>query len=264
MKLYLITKNGDRESLKKLDFNADDLYLVHDSEKNVIYLWIGKYANQERINTAVEISRKINKKGNDSCKILVIEQENEYGSFLAIMDDLKRGLLPGISVERRPEFKLDDKEQVDFFPKESEEILVEKSRNFQDKITERILSWWNQINLQLGETKSSELLKKDSTKKHSEASKSEEFGLESKIRKAAYFISLENYSYNDLCWFLAEKILNINMKMPSLEDIRTKAKEIYESSSTYDELCWLNGELDILIKEGYLEPQKPINWANYS
>jgi hypothetical protein len=259
MKLYLITKNGDIESLKKLDFNSDDLYLVHDSEKNVIYLWVGKYANQERINTAAEISRKINKKENDSCKILVMEQENEYGSFLAIMADLKKGLLPGISVERRPEFKLIDKEQVEYFPKESEEILVEKSGNSQNKITERILSWWNQVNLQLGETKSIELLKKDS-----EALKSEEIGLESKIREAAYFISLENYSYNELCWFLAEKILNINMKMPSLKDIRTKAKEIYESSSTYDELCWLNGELDILIKEGYLEPQKPIKWANYS
>ncbi|MEJ2278227.1 MAG: hypothetical protein P8Y70_10840, partial [Candidatus Lokiarchaeota archaeon] len=88
--------------------------------------------------------------------------------------------------------------------------------------------------------------------------------LETQIKEAAYFLSKENYSYSELCWFLAEKILNINMKMPSLDDIKKKAEDIYKSSSTYDELCWLNAELDILIKRGYLEPQKQVNWANYS
>ena len=44
--------------------------------------------------------------------------------------------------------------------------------------------------------------------------------------------------------------------MPSLEDIRTKAEEVYYSSSTYDELCWLNAELDILIIKGLIEKKK--------
>ena len=44
--------------------------------------------------------------------------------------------------------------------------------------------------------------------------------------------------------------------MPSLEEIRKKAEEVYNSSSTYDELCWLNAEMDLLIKQHYLEQEK--------
>ncbi|GAH36119.1 unnamed protein product, partial [marine sediment metagenome] len=84
----------------------------------------------------------------------------------------------------------------------------------------------------------------------------EEIGLESQIREAAYYLSLKKYSYNDLCWLLAETIQNINLGMPSLEEIRKKAEEVYNSSSTYDELCWLNAEMDLLIKQHYLEQEK--------
>ncbi|GAG09569.1 unnamed protein product, partial [marine sediment metagenome] len=55
---------------------------------------------------------------------------------------------------------------------------------------------------------------------------------------------------------LAETIQNINLGMPSLEEIRKKAEEVYNSSSTYDELCWLNAEMDLLIKHHYLEQEK--------
>jgi hypothetical protein len=33
--------------------------------------------------------------------------------------------------------------------------------------------------------------------------------------------------------------------MPSMEAIRKTAEEIANSSKTYDELCWLNAELEI-------------------
>ena len=84
----------------------------------------------------------------------------------------------------------------------------------------------------------------------------EEIGLESQIREGAYYLSLKKYSYNDLCWLLAETIQNINLGMPSLEEISKKAEEVYNSSSTYDELCWLNAEMDLLIKQHYLEQEK--------
>ena len=44
--------------------------------------------------------------------------------------------------------------------------------------------------------------------------------------------------------------------MPSIEDIKSKAEEVFNSSCTYDELCWLNAEMDILIERSFLEKEK--------
>ncbi len=69
------------------------------------------------------------------------------------------------------------------------------------------------------------------------------------INKAAYYLSLENRSYDDLCWQLAEKIQNKALSAPIIEDISEKAEEIFSLSKTYDELCWLIAEFDTLPEE---------------
>lgn len=84
----------------------------------------------------------------------------------------------------------------------------------------------------------------------------EEDDFHTHIREAAYFLSLGKYSYNDLCWMLAEKIQKMSLEMPSIEDIKRKAEEVFRSSCSYDELCWLNAEMDHLIKKSFLEEKK--------
>ena len=72
------------------------------------------------------------------------------------------------------------------------------------------------------------------------------------VKVAAYFLSQEEYSYDELCWLLAEKILKRTYKLGtplSLRDTSLKAEEINYKSLHYDELCWLNAELDIIIKK---------------
>ncbi|MFX1457813.1 MAG: hypothetical protein ACFFDB_20785, partial [Promethearchaeota archaeon] len=81
----------------------------------------------------------------------------------------------------------------------------------------------------------------------------EEPDLKIQIREAAYFFSLKKYTYDELCWLLSEKIQKINMKLPSIEDIRQKAEEVFRSGCTYDELCWLNAEMEILMKKSFIE-----------
>jgi len=68
----------------------------------------------------------------------------------------------------------------------------------------------------------------------------------SHIEEAAYYLSKENHSYEDLCWQLAEKIQKKTLSAPTIEDIREKAEEIFSFSKSYDELCWLNAEFDLL------------------
>jgi len=70
---------------------------------------------------------------------------------------------------------------------------------------------------------------------------------ESHIKEAAYYLAIEKHTYNDLCWKLAEKIQNKALSTPTIKEIREKAEEIFNISKTYDELCWLNAEFDILI-----------------
>ncbi|MFX1596964.1 MAG: hypothetical protein ACFFBK_12980, partial [Promethearchaeota archaeon] len=69
------------------------------------------------------------------------------------------------------------------------------------------------------------------------------------IREAAYYLALKHLSYEVLCWSLAEKIQKKNISISSIEDIRKTAEEISNSSKTYDELCWLNAELEISTKK---------------
>ena len=75
------------------------------------------------------------------------------------------------------------------------------------------------------------------------------------IAVAAYFLSQNELTYNELCWMLAEKQLIIQKgdKNVTEVDIRKKASEIFRSNASYDELCWLIAELDILVEKKYLE-----------
>ena len=84
----------------------------------------------------------------------------------------------------------------------------------------------------------------------------EESDLKIQVREGAYFLSLDKYSYDQLCWMLGEKIQKMNLEMPSIEDIREKAEQVFNSSCTYDELCWLISEMDILAKMSLLQETK--------
>ncbi|MFW9947912.1 MAG: hypothetical protein ACFFDX_13895 [Candidatus Odinarchaeota archaeon] len=107
--------------------------------------------------------------------------------------------------------------------------------NITEKPEERIKEWLNQLK---DFRQSTPLNIKDTaleTKSH--------------IDVAAYYLSLEKHFYDELCWKLAEKIQKKALSIPSEEDIRKKAEEIFNLSKTYDELCWLNAEFDVLSED---------------
>jgi len=75
--------------------------------------------------------------------------------------------------------------------------------------------------------------------------------LEGEITIAAHKLALEKKSYDDLCKDLAKVQINIikgKSKITAAE-MNKKAKEIHKSSSTYEELCWLIAELNMLLKK---------------
>lgn len=72
---------------------------------------------------------------------------------------------------------------------------------------------------------------------------------EDHVSVATYYLSLENRSYNNLCWILAEKILKKTNLTPADDEIRKKAEEISDLGKNNDELCYLNAELEILTSK---------------
>jgi len=76
--------------------------------------------------------------------------------------------------------------------------------------------------------------------------------LREKISVAAYYLSQKNYTYDKLCWMLAERqlIANRDARYKEEQRKREKAAEIYFQGINYDLLTWLIAELDILMKLG--------------
>jgi hypothetical protein len=180
--------------ISKIEFNEDEAYLVDDYK--TIYLWFGKKIPKKQKDFCIKKAETLNSKRNNSAKIQKVNQNKEYGAFLAVKDILLNGVASDHSIDRRPELEIEYEDTIE---------LIEAG------------------------------IDPD---------------LEGEITIAAHNLSQEKKSYKELCRILADKqfILLKGNKKPSEKEIEKKTKEIFESSSTYEELCWLIAELDILIK----------------
>jgi hypothetical protein len=240
MLLYKINDNGEFSEIYKIQFKASEIFVVDDNDKNAIYIWVGLNASEKKKEFAADFARQIESEKGESMRILIMRQNREYGSFLAMMNDLQRGLIPGKTSERRPEMKLEKPVKIPEVEPQLKSIgIPTHDKEYQ------ILAWLEQVKLH-----------RKAPIKVGEETKAPIVDFATQIKEAAYYISLKNFTYDELCWFLAEKIQRVNLGMPSLEDIKSKAEEVFQSSITYDELCWLNAEVDILLEKSYLQKGK--------
>ncbi len=194
MELFFISEEGFLIKINKYDFFDEDVYVSDDG--NTIYIWYGRKSSIVKKEAALKYARKLVMERLGSAKILLMNQNDEYGAFLAMLENLKLGIDINGSFKTRPELDL-------------EEIIRGPEKDY---------------------------------------------GLESYIRVAAFYLSQENYSYNNLCWLLAEKQLIIEKGQMDIDkdEIKEKAEEIFKSSVTYHELCWIIAEIDILVDRKYL------------
>ncbi len=72
--------------------------------------------------------------------------------------------------------------------------------------------------------------------------------LEAEITLTAHKISKKNISYKNLCQLLAEMQLDMvkGANKATKSEIQKKTQEIFESSSTYEEICWLIAQLNAI------------------
>ena len=263
LKFYSLDEKGNLIDRNKLEFDDNHVYLIDDFEKNTLYIWVGLKVPQYKKDLTAAWARRFDRDRGSACKILIMMQKREYGSFLSMMDQLKKGLIPGESTERRPELVLAAPKEAapsTSTISENEPQEIKTPEIIKEDAEPGVFAWLTQLKKHRAPIiENEEAEAKESMEKEVVPTDDEEIGLESQIREGAYYLSLKKYSYNDLCWLLAEIIQNIAFNMPSLEDIRKKAEEVFNSSSTYDELCWLNAQMDILIDQQFLEKKKKYN-----
>ncbi len=79
--------------------------------------------------------------------------------------------------------------------------------------------------------------------------------LEAEITIAANDLTQKKKSYKELCETLAKLQLGLikGSKKTSKDEIQKKTQEIFKSSSTYEELCWLIAQLNTLDKKKSLD-----------
>ena len=192
MDLYTIYENGALRSINKIGFEDNKVYIVDDGKN--IYIWVGLKASENKKEFGKKKAKILNEQKKKPIKIEVLGQNKEYGSFLAIMDILMKGIDQNQSIKRRTELKL----------------------------------------------------KVDDTKELIDAGMA--LDLEAEITLLAHEISLKNKSYENLSRDLAKKQLEYlkgNKKITE-NAINKKKQEILKSTSTYEEVCWLLAELEIL------------------
>ena len=104
MLIYSVTENGALRKTSKVDFDKNKVFLIDDFK--TLYIWQGLNASTRKKNLSLKRAEKLKNERDKPVKIQVINQNQEYGSFLAIRDILKKGLKTTDSIEKRPELKI--------------------------------------------------------------------------------------------------------------------------------------------------------------
>ncbi len=198
MLLYSVSDKGTLTKVSKVNFAENRVFIVDDYK--TIYIWFGLKVPKKKKDLTIKKSKILNEKRKNSAKVQILNQKEEYGAFLAMMDILKKGLRRDAPIEKRTELKI----------------------------------------------------KYDQTLEFMEAGINPDF--EAEITMAAHSLSEEKKTYENLCKQLARIQLSLlkGKSKVSENDLKKRMKEIQKSSSTYDEICWLIAELQILIKNKYV------------
>ncbi|MFX1500945.1 MAG: hypothetical protein ACFFDH_08280, partial [Promethearchaeota archaeon] len=100
MQLYLITESGSLRKVNRVDFNENKVFLIDDIK--ILYLWFGLKASEKKKKISLERIDKLKAQRKKTPELIILNQNKEFGSFLAIMDVIRKGLDVGATYEKRP------------------------------------------------------------------------------------------------------------------------------------------------------------------
>ena len=241
MKFYKIGAKGDLGEINKLEFENNAIYLVDDEK--TLYIWFGTEVSQSLKDISIKQTRFLNKERGGAAKLLLMTQNREYGSFKAMMADLKEGLKAGEDVERRPELDM----------KVPKSVKEEKGEEINQALSDPV-GWFVQL---VGHRKEAIIEAAKEIREEipeDDEEDEDEDTFHNAVNIKAYFTSQEGLRYDELCWRLAETQLTImkGRQNTTEDEIKDKAEIVFNTMCSYDELCWLIGELETMIEKKYL------------
>lgn len=199
MRLFSVSENGALRKVNKIEFNENKVYLVDDFK--TLYLWYGLKASKKKKDFSLKRAKNLNSKREKPAIIEVMNQGEEYGAFLAIMDILRqerKGEMPQV---KRNELELEIENTLELVDTGLEmdleaEITLGAHELLQQKKP------YAELCRELAELQIKFLMgKKKITEKEIEKKKEEIFQ--------------SSTTYDELCWLIAE--LNILMEKKSLK-----------------------------------------------
>ncbi len=192
MQLYSVSENGALRKIIKVDFAENKVYLIDDLK--TIYLWVGLKATKKKKNFGIKKANILNDKRKNNAKIQIINQNKEFGAFLAMMDILRKGIKQNIPIKKRPELSIEIEDTMELIdagldPDLEAEITVAAHNISQEKKT------YDELCREIAET---QLIILKGKVKVSEV----------EIKKKTKEIYKSSSTYEEICWLLAElKIL---------------------------------------------------------
>jgi len=188
MLLFSVTENGALRKIKNMDFNDNKVFLIDDFK--TIYLWFGSKASKKKKDLSVKRVEKLKNAREKSTEIKFLNQNQEYGSFLAIMEILKKGLKTDSTIERRPELQIEFEDTLELIelgidPDFEAEITIAAHNLAQEKKP------YEDLCKKLAEIQLKLLKDKDKIS-------------EKEIQKKTDDILKSSSTYEELCWLIAE------------------------------------------------------------
>ena len=201
MQLFSLGVRGGIKKVSSANLTDENVYLIDDFK--IIYLWFGKKIDKKRREWCIKKADIINQKKEKSATIQIIDQNQEYGSFLAIKDILVKGLKSKEGEDRRVELEIDYEDTLEAIEAgippdfEANITLVAYNLSQENKTYEELCDMLAKIQLSLLKDEK-KITKEDIKKKSNEILKS-------------------SSTYEELCWLIAELNL-LAEKMSFKED----------------------------------------------
>lgn len=196
MKLYSIYENGASRRVKKGVFSNVKVYLVDDLK--TIYLWFGLKSSKKKREFAKNKATILNDKRKDPANIKIINQNKEYGAFLAIMDVLRKGLVENVSPTKREELEIEIEDTLELIDSGLEMDLEAEITLAAHKLSEDKVSY-EDLSRQLA-TLQLTLLRANGKPSEKE------------IIKKSNDILKSSTTYEELCWLVSELKILVDKK----------------------------------------------------
>ncbi len=188
MQIYSVSDKGTLTKVKKANFDEKRVFIIDDFK--TLYVWFGLKVPESKKALTTQKVNKINDKRSNPVAIQYLDQDQEYGAFLAMMDFLKKGTQQEESGERRSELEFEIEDTMELIeagldPDLEAEITLEAYKLAQEKKS------YEELCRILAETQLS-LIKIKSKPSDKE------------IAKKATEIHNSSSTYEELCWLIAE------------------------------------------------------------